>query len=170
MKLGRRWVGIVLAESGAGRGRVQPGSPTPRPAASWTSRASEPDGKCTNPSIRSEESSATDFDWCGCCMADCPDVGHPERCPPRIGRTSRRGRCPSTPYPWGCRGRTCRCLRWCAATPSADGLGTLGFRGRRSSRSTQTFLVARTCKTEVEARRFAAYLRTKFVRTQHRVA
>jgi hypothetical protein len=24
MKLGRRWVGIVLAESGAGRGRVQP--------------------------------------------------------------------------------------------------------------------------------------------------
>ena len=43
-------------------------------------------------------------------------------------------------------------------------LSALGFRGRRSSRSTQTFLVARTCKTEVEAQRFAAYLRTKFVR------
>jgi hypothetical protein len=43
-----------------------------------------PDGTCENRSIRSEEGSATDFDWCGCCMADCPDVGHPEPRPDRI--------------------------------------------------------------------------------------
>ena len=43
-----------------------------------------PDGTCANPSIRSEGSSATNFDWCGCCMADCPDVGHPEPRPDRI--------------------------------------------------------------------------------------
>ncbi|GAB19393.1 hypothetical protein GOEFS_083_00240 [Gordonia effusa NBRC 100432] len=40
------------------------------------------DGRCTLPSIRSEEAGDTDVDYskytqCGCCIADCPDV-HPE--------------------------------------------------------------------------------------------
>lgn len=43
------------------------------------------DGRCTLPSIRSEEAGDTDVDYskytlCGCCMADCPDV-HPTPTP-----------------------------------------------------------------------------------------
>ncbi|WP_139286181.1 hypothetical protein [Tsukamurella tyrosinosolvens] len=41
-----------------------------------------PDGRCTNPSIASEEADASHAHWsqCGCCMADCPDV-HPTPTP-----------------------------------------------------------------------------------------
>lgn len=44
-------------------------------------RADHPssDGRCTNPSIRSEDpedAGIARFSECGCCMADCPDV-HP---------------------------------------------------------------------------------------------
>lgn len=38
-----------------------------------------PDGHCTLPSIRGEEpedSTLARYTWCGCCVADCPDV-HP---------------------------------------------------------------------------------------------
>lgn len=38
-----------------------------------------PDGRCVNPSVRSEEpgdSALARYTECGCCMADCPDV-HP---------------------------------------------------------------------------------------------
>lgn len=43
------------------------------------------DGRCPNPSIRSEEADDTAVDYsryseCGCCMADCPDV-HPTPTP-----------------------------------------------------------------------------------------
>lgn len=41
------------------------------------------DGCCTLPSIRSEEpedSTLARYSWCGCCMADCPDV-HPTPSP-----------------------------------------------------------------------------------------
>ncbi|WAC89705.1 hypothetical protein [Mycobacterium sp. Aquia_213] len=37
------------------------------------------DGRCVEPSIRSEDpgdSTLAKYTWCGCCMADCPDV-HP---------------------------------------------------------------------------------------------
>ncbi len=33
------------------------------------------DGRCKEPSLRSEEPEAlARYSWCGCCMADCPDV------------------------------------------------------------------------------------------------
>ncbi|UVO12348.1 hypothetical protein NM962_21200 [Mycobacterium sp. SVM_VP21] len=33
------------------------------------------DGRCTEPSLRSEEPEAlARYSWCGCCVADCPDV------------------------------------------------------------------------------------------------
>lgn len=35
------------------------------------------DGRCANPSVRSEEpaiSALANYTQCGCCMADCPDV------------------------------------------------------------------------------------------------
>ena len=38
------------------------------------------DGRCVEPSIRSEDPddpTLAKCDWCGCCMADCPDV-HPD--------------------------------------------------------------------------------------------
>lgn len=38
------------------------------------------DGHCLNPSIRGEapeDPTLARYSWCGCCMADCPDV-HPE--------------------------------------------------------------------------------------------
>lgn len=39
------------------------------------------DGRCTEPSIRSEDPgdpTLAKYTWCGCCMADCPDVHGPE--------------------------------------------------------------------------------------------
>ncbi|MFN6549567.1 hypothetical protein ACP6C7_03775 [Mycolicibacterium septicum] len=38
------------------------------------------DGRCVEPSIRSEDPgdpTLATYTWCGCCMADCPDV-HPD--------------------------------------------------------------------------------------------
>lgn len=38
------------------------------------------DGRCIEPSIRSEDPAdptLAKYSWCGCCMADCPDV-HPD--------------------------------------------------------------------------------------------
>lgn len=38
------------------------------------------DGRCVEPSIRSEDPAdptLAKYTWCGCCMADCPDV-HPD--------------------------------------------------------------------------------------------
>lgn len=33
------------------------------------------EGKCIEPSLRSEEPEAlARYSWCGCCVADCPDV------------------------------------------------------------------------------------------------
>ena len=33
------------------------------------------DGRCSKPSLRSEEPEAlAGYSWCGCCVADCPDV------------------------------------------------------------------------------------------------
>lgn len=32
------------------------------------------DGRCRNPSLRSESESLTGYSECGCCVADCPDV------------------------------------------------------------------------------------------------
>lgn len=34
------------------------------------------DGRCPNPSLRSEGPGLESYSQCGCCMADCPDV-HP---------------------------------------------------------------------------------------------
>jgi hypothetical protein len=39
------------------------------------------DGRCAEPSIRSEDPgdpTLAKYTWCGCCMADCPDVHGPE--------------------------------------------------------------------------------------------
>ena len=32
------------------------------------------DGRCVNPSLRSESASLAGYSECGCCVADCPDV------------------------------------------------------------------------------------------------
>lgn len=45
-----------------------------------TDHVGSPDGHCTLPSIRGEEPedpTLVRYSWCGCCMADCPDV-HPD--------------------------------------------------------------------------------------------
>lgn len=43
------------------------------------------DGRCANPSLRSEDPERLpNYSECGCCVADCPDVGHPEPRPSRI--------------------------------------------------------------------------------------
>ncbi|SKE69488.1 Uncharacterised protein [Mycobacteroides abscessus subsp. massiliense] len=48
-----------------------------------TDHVGSPDGHCTLPSIRGEEPedpTLARYSWCGCCMADCPDV-HPTPTP-----------------------------------------------------------------------------------------
>ncbi|MGV0747220.1 hypothetical protein [Mycolicibacterium fortuitum] len=35
------------------------------------------DGRCVNPSLRSESPDLSGYSECGCCVADCPDV-HPD--------------------------------------------------------------------------------------------
>ncbi|MUL78787.1 hypothetical protein [Mycolicibacterium sp. CBMA 226] len=54
---------------------------TPRERCACPEQHPTDDGRCIEPSIRSEDTgdpTLAKYIWCGCCMADCPDVHGPE--------------------------------------------------------------------------------------------